>query len=109
MVMWTKLMNAEDIKIAVAGDGWRHQFKRHCVIRMIGFKYRRIRPPSLQSLERSRPTEIDDLNGYICDRTAEHAVPVPVNRAAVAMAREIESGQRPVSMQNMNDPRWADF
>jgi 2-dehydropantoate 2-reductase len=109
MVMWTKPMNAEDIKIAVAGDGWRHQFKRHCVIRMIGFKYRRIRSSSLQSLERGRPTEIDDLNGYICDRAAEHAVPVPVNRAAVAMVKEIEGGQRLVTMENLNDPLWAGF
>ena len=93
----------------LSGNGWFQQFKRHLVIRIIGFKYRRIRSSSLQSLERGRPTEIDYLNGYICDRADEHALPVPVNQAVVAMIKEIEAGKRPLSMANMDDPVFAGF
>jgi len=93
----------------LAGSGILKQIKRHLVIRIIGLKYRRIRSSSLQSLERGRPTEVDYLNGYICDRAADHGVQVPVNRAVVAMIKAIEAGQRPLSMENMADPAFADF
>lgn len=93
----------------LAGKSVLKQLKRHLVIRMIGFKYRRIRSSSLQSLERGRPTEVDFLNGYICDRAAEHGVPVPVNQAMVALIKAIEAGQRTVSMENMADPVFSRF
>jgi 2-dehydropantoate 2-reductase len=113
--------NAMDLRVApaaggkldyyqlLAGSGVLKQLKRHLVIRMIGFKYRRVRSSSLQSLERGRPTEVDFLNGYICDRAAEHGVPVPVNKAMVALIKAIETGQRPVSMENMADPVFSEF
>jgi 2-dehydropantoate 2-reductase len=61
------------------------------------------------SLERGRPTEIDYLNGYICDRAAEHDIPVPLNQAVVAMIKEIEAVKRPMSIANMDDPVFAGF
>ena len=112
--------NAVGIKLAKApgglnlyklltGDSWLKQFQRHLILCIVGIKHGRIKPSSLQSLERARPTEIDYLNGYICSRAAEHGVPVPVNQAAVAMIKEIEAGIRPMSMANMDDPMFADF
>lgn len=83
------------------------QFKRHATIRIIGFKYRRIRSSSLQSLERGRPTEIDYLNGYVCDRGKERNVPVPLNDAIVAIIKEIEAGTRKIQPKNLNDPRLS--
>ena len=91
------------------GHGLLPQFKRHLILCIVGLKHGRIRPSSLQSLERGRPTEIDYLNGYICDRAAEHGIPVPVNQAVVAMVKEIEAGRRPMSMANMDDPLFAEF
>ena len=91
------------------GHSLLQQFKRHLIVRFVGIKYSRIRPSSLQSLERGRPTEIDYLNGYICDRAAEHAIPVPVNQAVVAMVKEIEAGKRSMTMANMDAPVFADF
>ena len=85
------------------------QLKRHLILRIVGLKHGRIKPSTLQSLESGRPTEIDYLNGYICDRAAEHAVPVPVNQAVVAMIKEIEAGKRPMSMGNMDDPVFAAY
>ena len=91
------------------GDSLRDQFKRHLILCIVGIKHGRIRPSTLQSLERGRPTEIDYLNGYICDRAAEHAIPVPINQAVVAMIKEIEAGQRPMTFANMDDPAFAGF
>ena len=88
------------------GSGYLAEFKRHLTIRIIGFKYRRIRSSSLQSLERGRKTEIDFLNGYICDQGRRHGVPTPVNDAVVSMVKEIESGERPIELKNLDDPAF---
>jgi 2-dehydropantoate 2-reductase len=86
------------------GRGKIRQFKRDLFIRMIGFKYRRIKSSSLQSLERGRPTEIDFLNGYICDQARVHGVPVPANDAVVAMVHQIQDGSRSIGLANLDDP-----
>lgn len=84
------------------GDGILADFKRHITIRMIGFKYRRIKSSSLQSIERGRRTEIDFLNGYICDHGKKHRVPTPVNDAVRKMVLEIEAGSGNMSMSNFD-------
>ncbi len=78
-------------------------FKRHLVIRMIGFKYRRIKSSSLQSIERGRKTEINFLNGYICQRGKEYGVPTPINDAVRNMVLEIEDDKREMSLNNIKD------
>ena len=98
-----------DLYKLLRGNGLWDQFKRHLILCIVGIKHRRIKPSTLQSLERGRPTEIDYLNGYICDRAAEHGLTVPVNQAVVAMIKEIEAGKRSMSMENMNDPVFAAF
>jgi len=70
-------------------------------ITIIGFKYRKIKSSRLQSIERGRRTEIDFLNGYICDRGLN--VPTPVNDAVRAMVLEIEEGKRKISLDNINE------
>jgi 2-dehydropantoate 2-reductase len=77
---------------------------RHLTIRIIGFKYRRIKSSSLQSIERGRQTEVDYLNGYICDRGREHDVPTPVNDAVRDIVHEIEEGKRQMALGNVEDP-----
>jgi len=75
--------------------------KRSLTIRIIGFKYRRIKSSSLQSLERGRRTEIDYLNGYICDKGNALGVATPLNDAVRAMVLAIENGQKPMSLNNL--------
>ena len=87
----------------LAQTGWPGNLRRHLMIRLIGFKYRRIRSSSLQSLERGRKTEVDFLNGYICRQGSRHNVPTPVNDAVVEMIHEIEEGKRPISMANLDE------
>jgi 2-dehydropantoate 2-reductase len=93
----------------LGGSSFTSNLKRNLLIRIIGFKYRRIRSSSLQSLERGRRTEIDYLNGYICDRGREHGVRTPINDAVVSMIRQIEAGTRKLSLENLNDRAFGEL
>ncbi len=87
----------------MAGSGTLAQLRRHLMIRLIGFKYRRLKSSSLQSLERGKPTEIDYLNGYITDKARKLNVPVPVNDKVIRMIKEIEAGNRGISPENFEN------
>lgn len=87
------------------GPDW----KRHLVIRLMGFKYRRLKSSMLQSLERGRPTEIDFLNGYIGSKGKECGVATPVNDSIVEMIKEIERGSRSIGIANVRDEKVAAF
>jgi 2-dehydropantoate 2-reductase len=79
--------------------GWSH-FRKHLFIRLFGFKYRRLKSSSLQSLERGKPTEVDFFNGYIMKKGETHGRSVPVNRALVELIHEIERGERRIGPDN---------
>ncbi len=83
----------------LASSGSIAQFRRHLMVRIIGFKYRRLKSSSLQSLERGRVTEIRFLNGYICDQGRKHGIATPINDALVTIRRII----------SMNPDRLEDY
>ena len=64
-----------------------------------------VRPSTLQSLEKGKPTEVDIMNGYISAKGRELGVPTPVNDSLTAIIKEIESGARPLSSKNLRDVR----
>lgn len=78
-------------------------FKRHLTIRVIGFKYRKLKSSSLQSLERGRKTEIDFFNGYISSKGKEFYVSTPVNIRLTRMVQEIENGIRSISVKSLEE------
>jgi len=107
--------NAMDIKIEVFGgkldfyrfvekEGLFADFKRNLLIRIIGFKYRRLKSSSLQSLERGKPTEISYFNGFIADNAAKYNIEVPVNSKITEIIKRIEEGRLPISIDNFDDP-----
>ena len=61
----------------------------------------KVRPSTLQSLEKGLPTEIDIMNGYISAKGREYGVPTPVNDRLTELIKEIESGTRPLSKENV--------
>jgi 2-dehydropantoate 2-reductase len=71
--------------------------------RFVGRKYGRLKSSSLQSLERGRKTEIDTLNAYVVEQAKAVQVPTPVNALLVRFVKEIESGQRPIAPDNLDD------
>ncbi len=82
--------------------GFLSDFKRHLFIRIIGFKYRKLKSSSLQSLKRGRKTEIGNYNGYIAIKGQELGVATPVNEQLTKMVQEIENGERPISPDNFS-------
>jgi 2-dehydropantoate 2-reductase len=87
----------------LAQSGMLAALKRYLTIRVVGFKYRRVKSSSLQSLERGRKTEIDFFNGYISDKGKTHGVKTPVNDAVWTMVKEIEDGRRTIGLSNFHD------
>jgi 2-dehydropantoate 2-reductase len=79
------------------------------MIRIIGFKYRKLKSSSLQSLERGKLTEIDYLNGYIVRNGKSLGIEVPVNSAVVEIIHDIEKGRRTVSPDNFDQPVFDRF
>jgi 2-dehydropantoate 2-reductase len=104
-----KFGKSVDFYKVVRKEGWYADLKRHVLMRIIGFKYRKLRSSSLQSLERGKPTEVDYFNGYIVRNGLFLGVDVPVNSAIVKMIHEIESGTRKISLTNFNDPLFDRF
>lgn len=80
--------------------GFLSNFKRHLTIRVIGYKYRKLKSSSLQSLEKGKRTEVDNYNGYIVMKGREYGVPAPVNEQLTRMVKEIEEGRRNITPEN---------
>jgi 2-dehydropantoate 2-reductase len=80
--------------------GFLSGIRRHVTILVIGFKYRKLKSSSLQSLERGKKTEVDYYNGYITAKGIEYGVETPVNKKLTEMVKEIEDGKRKISSQN---------
>jgi 2-dehydropantoate 2-reductase len=56
----------------------------------------------LQDLRKGIPCEVDTLNGYLTDRSAEASVPTPVNDKVTEIIRGIEAGGYPLSFDNLD-------
>jgi 2-dehydropantoate 2-reductase len=93
----------------LGSPGFAGRFKRHLIIRIIGFKYRRLKSSSLQSLERGKPTEIGFLNGYISENGKKHGIETPINNRVIEIIRDIEAGKKQIDIGNFDDPAFAGF
>ncbi|MFA5523738.1 MAG: ketopantoate reductase family protein [Tissierellales bacterium] len=59
--------------------------------------HRKLKASMLQDLEKGLRTEIDAINGIVCDFGKKHGIPTPVNSQVVEIVKSIESGKnRPV-------------
>jgi len=76
--------------------------KRHLFLRVLGFKYRKLKSSSLQSLERGQMTEIEYLTGFITGNGKKYGIPTPVNDQVFDMVRQIELGQRVIAPANLD-------
>jgi 2-dehydropantoate 2-reductase len=92
-----------DFNKFIEGKSLLSDMRRHLLIMVIGFRYRRLKSSSLQSLYRGKITEVDYLNGYIMSNGRQLKVPVPVNTAIVEMIHEIEQKKREIGSGNFND------
>ena len=66
-------------------------------------KYALVKPSTLQSLEKGQITEIDIMNGYLCETGRKAGVRTPVNDKLTLMIKEIERGERKISPDNLKE------
>ena len=92
-----------DFARLVNGRGLMALFKKHLFVKAIATNYERIKSPSLQSLQRGRRTEVNFLNGYICQKGVQFGVPTPVNQTIVDMVHKIENGDLRISAENIDN------
>jgi 2-dehydropantoate 2-reductase len=93
----------------IQGNGVFSDLRRHLLLLVIGYKYRKLKSSSLQSLERGKLTEIDYLNGYIVRNGNKMGIPVPVNSFVVNMIHDIEQKKREITVMNFNEPFFDRF
>jgi 2-dehydropantoate 2-reductase len=74
---------------------------RHQAVADLAIPYSAVKPSSLQSLERGRPTETAFLNGYVVEQARGVGLAVPLNAAITRMIGEIEAGVRPIDPANL--------
>jgi 2-dehydropantoate 2-reductase len=98
-----------DFKKFIEGDNKFSRFRRHLLIMIIGYKYRKLKSSALQSLERGKPTEVDFLNGYIVKNARLNNINVDVNSVIVNMIHQIENKERKITIDNFNDPFFSRF
>ncbi|MCJ7447832.1 MAG: 2-dehydropantoate 2-reductase [Bacteroidales bacterium] len=98
-----------DFRKFVKGDDFFSNLRRHLLIMIIGYKYRKLKSSSLQSLEGGKLTEVDYFNGYIVRNGLHYGVPVPVNSEIMKMIHEIELKKRDISVSNFDDPSFDRF
>jgi 2-dehydropantoate 2-reductase len=95
-------ISMEPVGATFIGFGW-DIFVRHIIMLVVGIKFRRLKSSMLQSLERGRPAEIEFMNGYVAQKGEQSGVPTPINTALTSMVREIDSGQRQIDPQNLDE------
>jgi len=55
----------------------------------------------LQDLEAGRITEVDMINGYICETGDKYGIDTPYNDAVVSIVHRMEKGELPLSLSNL--------
>jgi 2-dehydropantoate 2-reductase len=98
-----------DFRKFIEGKSVFSDMRRHLMLMVIGYKYRKLKSSSLQSLERGKMTEVDFLNGYLVTKGELLGVPVPVNAVIVRMIHEIEQKTREITAGNFDDPVFDIF
>lgn len=87
----------------VKGHNIFYRIRRHSLMRIFGFRFRKVKSTALQSLERGEKTEIKFMNEYMFNKGKELGIDLPINAQLVEMMYEIEAGKRKISADNLND------
>jgi len=64
-------------------------------------KHRLTKASMLQDIEKGRRTEIDSINGVVCEFGRKHGVPTPYNDLVVSIIHKIEQGDYKPGFENL--------
>lgn len=73
------------------------------IIPMAIKKHARLKASMLQDLEKGKKTEVDFINGTICEYGRRYQVPTPYNDTVVRIVHEIEDGTRKMGRENIRE------
>ena len=85
-------MQGHDINILAFKTAEEMNFRRE-IYKLIFGPHRQLRASMLQDLDRGVRTEIDAINGVICETGRRHGVATPVNDEVVAVVHDAEAGR----------------
>lgn len=74
---------------------------KHAVYEKVWGPHRKLKASMLQDLEKGRRTEIDAINGVVCDFGDRHGVDTPLNDQVVKIVKGLEDGQYMLSFENL--------
>lgn len=72
------------------------------IIREVWTPYRLLKASMLQDLEKGRNTEIDAINGVICEHGHKHKLSTPVNDTVVRLVKGAEAGNNGYTFSNLD-------
>lgn len=64
-------------------------------------KHAKLKASMLQDLEKGKKTEIDYINGIVCEYGRKYGIPTPYNDRIVMIIHEIEDGKRTFCKENL--------
>jgi 2-dehydropantoate 2-reductase len=99
-VSFEPLSTGLNIENLISDKGYP-RFLKHLLIRIIGYKYRHDESSMLDSIRRGFKTEIDFINGTVVQSAERSGIPVPYNRLAVDLIRQMEQGSRRPAVENL--------
>ena len=73
----------------------------YAIIPLLIKKHRDIRASMLQDIEHGKKTEVDCINGAVCERGRDAGVPTPVNDKVVEIVHRIEAGELRPGFDNL--------
>lgn len=86
----------------VKGNGFIANFRKHSLIKFVGYKYRLLKSSSLQSLQRGQITEVDYLNGFISKQAKIYNIKTPINDQLLSLIKDIEQGKLKIDVSNLD-------
>ena len=71
------------------------------IIPMAIRKHRRVKASMLQDIEKGKKTEIDSINGVICEFGRKYNIPTPCNDLVVSIIHKMEQGEYKPGLENL--------
>jgi 2-dehydropantoate 2-reductase len=99
-IRFEPLSPAMDVERFLSDQGYS-RFKKHLLIRILGFKNRHDESSMLASLKQGQKTEIDFINGRLVQSADKLGLSIPYNRLAVDLIKQMESGQLQPKPENI--------
>ena len=94
--------------IARAGEGdaaARHEYDEHRLAEARKPGGGAHRPSMGQDMVKGRRTEIEFLNGFICDKAKDVGIATPANAALTDIVKRVEQGEIPADPKHIRDLR----